>query len=182
MAGFLKVLLRNVLQGPSTDPYPLGPTFSPDSIRGKVVVDPTMCIGCGMCVHVCTAGAINIQHNENGHVITIYRNSCCLCANCHLYCPTGAITLTDDWHSAHEQAVKYQQIEQQHIDYEPCLGCGTPVRVMPLALVSKLYAGKPDVDPEHVRHLCPRCRQMEDAVRTYNLQHPEAPASGNDEA
>ena len=33
MAGFLKVLFRNLLEGPSTDPFPLGETFTPDRLR-----------------------------------------------------------------------------------------------------------------------------------------------------
>lgn len=166
MASFLKVLLRNVLQGPSTDPYPMGETFSPKNIRGNVVVNPELCLGCNMCVHVCTAGAIHIEHREDGHTITIYHNSCCHCANCRSYCPTGAITLTDNWHSAHLASEQYEQIEQKTIAKEPCSKCGALIRVLPLPMMEKLYAGKKDIDPDHVRHLCPNCRQLEDAERT----------------
>ena len=42
MAGFLKVLFRNLLEGPSTDPFPLGETFTPERLRGKAVVDPDL--------------------------------------------------------------------------------------------------------------------------------------------
>ena len=35
MAGFLKILFRNLLQGPSTDPFPLGETFTPERLRGR---------------------------------------------------------------------------------------------------------------------------------------------------
>ena len=35
MAGFLKVLFRNLLEGPSTDPFPLGETFTPARLRGR---------------------------------------------------------------------------------------------------------------------------------------------------
>lgn len=45
MAGFLKVLFRNLLEGPSTDPFPLGETFTPARLRGRAKVDPTLCMG-----------------------------------------------------------------------------------------------------------------------------------------
>lgn len=167
MAGFLKVLLHNVLQGPSTDPYPLGPTFSPDAIRGKVTIDPEKCMGCGICDYTCVAGAIHIDRREDGHTITVYQNSCCLCANCRKYCPAEAIVITDDWHSAHTHEEQYEKIEQQTITKEACKNCGTLIRPIPLELAHKLYDGKTDIDPEHVRLLCPKCRQLEDAKRTY---------------
>ena len=66
MAGFLKVLFRNLLEGPSTDPFPLGETFTPARLRGRAKVDPTLCMGCGVCRHVCAAGAINITHLPDG--------------------------------------------------------------------------------------------------------------------
>ncbi len=42
MAGFLKILFRNLLQGPSTDPFPLGETFTPERLRGRVKIDPNL--------------------------------------------------------------------------------------------------------------------------------------------
>ena len=168
------MLLRNALQGPSTDPYPFAPTFSPKEIRGQVVVDPEKCMGCGICDYTCVAGAIHIDKREDGHTITVYHNACCRCANCYKYCPVGAIYLTDNWHSAHDHAVQYEQIEQQVITKEHCLNCGEPIRPIPLELATRLYAGKDDIDPDHVRHLCPKCRQMEDARRLHNsLAKPE---------
>ena len=83
MAGFLKILFRNLLQGPSTDPFPLGETFTPERLRGRVKIDPNLCMGCGVCRHVCAAGAINIRQkpDNSGYTITVWQNSCCLCAS-----------------------------------------------------------------------------------------------------
>lgn len=122
MAGFLKVLFRNLLEGPSTDPFPLGETFTPERLRGKAVVDPDLCMGCGICRHSCAAGAINISPlpDRKGFTITIWQNSCCLCASCRHYCPTGAMSITTDWHTAHPESEKFNRIEQQTVRYEPC--------------------------------------------------------------
>lgn len=178
MAGFLKVLLRNVLQGPSTDPYPFGPTFDPEGIRGKVVIDPDKCMGCGMCAYTCPGGAINIEKRDDGHTITVYHNTCCKCANCQEYCPTGAITMCGDWHAAHAFEVQYDQYVQEKVAKERCPVCGNlrVRRPIPLELAQRLYAGKTDVDADHARQLCRACRQMEDAKRLYDSLAKDAAA------
>lgn len=167
MASFLKVLFRNLLEGPSTDPFPVGETFTPDRLRGKCVVDPDLCVGCGMCKNACAAGAIDISPKEDksGFKITIWQDSCCLCASCRHYCPTGAMSIVNDWHHAHEDKDKYNKIEQQTINYEPCSHCGDLFRPLPLKMAQKLYAADPNVDAAKIRMLCPKCRQLEDARR-----------------
>ncbi len=173
MASFLKVLFRNLLDGPSTDPFPLGETFTPDRLRGKCKVDPELCMGCGVCKNACAAGAIDISKKEDGFTITIWRDSCCLCASCRHYCPTGAMSITNDWHHVHEDKDKYDCVEQQTIKYEPCAHCGALIRPLPLKLAEKLYAKNPDADPETIRHLCPKCRQLADARRIEHAQPKE---------
>ena len=81
---FLKILWDNLKKGPVTDAFPFGETYTPDRLRGRVEIDPALCVGCGTCVHVCAAGAINISKFEDGSgfEITVWRNSCCLCAQC----------------------------------------------------------------------------------------------------
>lgn len=167
MAGFLKVLFRNLLEGPSTDPFPLGETFTPARLRGRAEVDPELCMGCGICRHVCAAGAINIAQlpDGSGYTITIWQNSCCLCASCRHYCPTGAMHITDDWHSAHPEKDKFKRLEQHTIKYEPCAHCGTLMRPIPRSLAQRLYENNSEIDPELTRRLCSKCRQIEDAKR-----------------
>ena len=101
----------------------------------------------------------------SGYTITIWQNSCCLCASCRHYCPTGAMRISTDWHSAHPEEEKFARLEQHTIKYEPCAHCGTLMRPVPAHLAKRLYAKNPDIDPELIRHLCPKCRQIEDAKR-----------------
>ncbi len=167
MKKFLKVLAKNVLQGPSTDPFPLGETFTPAKFRGKVQIDEHLCMGCGACRFVCTAGAIHIDRraDASGYDFTVWHNSCCLCASCRQVCPTKAITLSNDWHNAHEQAQKFTWNEQKFMPYTPCASCGSPMRILPIELAKKLYAHNDDVDAAHIVRICPQCRQQEDAAR-----------------
>ena len=143
-------------------------TFTPERLRGRVKIDPNLCMGCGVCRHVCAAGAINIRQkpDNSGYTITVWQDSCCLCASCRQYCPTGAMSITNDWHSAHLESEKFGRVEQQTINYEPCSHCGTLMRPLPLKLAEKLYAKNSEIDPDQIRHLCPKCRQIEDAKRS----------------
>ncbi len=163
MAGFFNVLLRNIISGPATDPFPFGETFTPKRIRGRIVVNPDLCLGCGMCRHACAAGAINIRKTTSSWTITIWQDSCCLCRACVTYCPMHAMSIDPDWHSAHLEEDKFKRIEQHVIEYQPCAGCGNPMRVISLERAKELYADDADVDPEVIRHLCRSCRQLRDA-------------------
>lgn len=176
MAGFMKVLFRNLLEGPSTDPYPLGETFTPARLRGKCVVDPDLCMGCGVCKNVCAAEAIDITQkaDNSGYAITIWQNSCCLCASCRTYCPTGAMSIINDWHSAQPQSEKYDCLEQHVINYTPCKRCGELFRPVPLKILSKLYAFNKNLDAEKLQYLCPKCRRLEDAMKQENFEAEEA--------
>ena len=153
---FLKILWDNLKKGPVTDAFPFGETYTPDRLRGRVEVDPALCVGCGTCVHVCAAGAINISKFEDGSgfEITVWRNSCCLCAQCRHYCPTKAITLTNDWHSAHRATEKYTQM-----------------RVLPQEVLNRIYAKHSEVDVDVISHLCPNCRRIDVAVEEDRACH-----------
>jgi formate hydrogenlyase subunit 6/NADH:ubiquinone oxidoreductase subunit I len=163
---FLKILARNLLQGPSTEAFPYQEAPTPKRLRGRVTMDPQKCVGCGICRHVCAGRAINIQKNEQGtgYDYVIWHNSCALCGLCRHHCPTGAITLLNDWHSAHAQADKYNWAEHHFVPYLRCAECGAYIRLIPPELATRLYAHSP-VDMTKLMKLCPACRQKAEAVR-----------------
>ena len=52
-------------------------------------IDQEKCNGCGLCVAVCTCGALVLVDN----VITVIEtDECGWCIQCEAVCPTGAIT------------------------------------------------------------------------------------------
>lgn len=52
-------------------------------------VDPGLCTGCGMCVDMCSMGAISIRDNT-AQVDALKCNGCGICKD---ECPVGAISM-----------------------------------------------------------------------------------------
>ncbi|TYO98571.1 4Fe-4S dicluster protein [Geothermobacter ehrlichii] len=159
MFSFLKILARNLILGPSTDPFPHGETFTPEGLRGKIRFDASACVGCRMCEHVCAAGAIRIEEtaDKSGLEFVLWHNSCAFCGLCEHYCQTKAIRLTEDWHMAHRQEEKYGYVEKGVVGYVPCSRCGDPM--VPVApQLMKIAYRETNRDIEKLRDLCPDCR------------------------
>lgn len=102
MIPFLKVALTNLFSKPSTVKYPYVPVEAKPRYRGRIAYDGDKCVNCGMCVKVCSPGAINriYKDTEDGQDITYEfdHTSCTFCGMCQDFCDEGAITLTADYH------------------------------------------------------------------------------------
>jgi len=88
----------------------------------------------------------------------LWQNTCVFCGLCHYYCPTGAISQTDDWHMAHVQEEKFDQLEEGVIPYVSCTGCGAKM-VATYPNPKTLGVQPTDEDVEKLRLLCPNCRR-----------------------
>jgi len=166
MSGFLKIAIRNLLKGPVTDPYPFGPTFIPDKLRGKLKVDAKACTACGTCEEVCPSAAIHITKNNDVYIHTTWYNTCCFCGNCEFFCPTGAIKLTNDFHTANTEEEKYKFINVAVIVQVKCEKCQKMFVPPSEELLKRAY---PHIN-EAVRNLtklCPDCRKKEAFKRLY---------------
>lgn len=64
--------------------------------RGKVSYDRNKCIGCGMCIKVCPANAIE-RSPEDAKKIIIHNDRCCFCAQCNDICPVDALSMSTDF-------------------------------------------------------------------------------------
>lgn len=60
------------------------------------VVDPEACTGCGLCVHFCRYGAIEMGEGEIFPNAVVNELRCEGCAVCTLICPEGAFSMRDD--------------------------------------------------------------------------------------
>lgn len=155
---FLSILARNLMSGPSTDPFPFGETFTPASLRGRVVFDAPECTACRFCEQACIGGAIRFDKTREGMRFLLWHNTCTFCGLCEFYCPTGAIHLTPDWHLAHGNEDKFAMVERGMLPTITCTQCGTEA----VAMVPNPGSAKrplTEAEKEQYRHLCPKCRR-----------------------
>ncbi len=162
--GFLGVLIRNLVAGPSTDPFPFGETFTPATLRGRVEYHPADCVACRACEQVCVGGAIRFDKTPEGLRFLLWHDSCTFCGLCAFYCPTEGITLTDDWHLAHPQSRKFAMVEEGTIPTIRCAACGA--QALATAPAAALFDHPPTpAEVEEMRSYCPRCRRKVAAER-----------------
>lgn len=155
---FLKVIFRNLRQGPSTDPFPFGETFTPEALRGRIAFDASRCSVCRMCEHVCAGGAIHFEETPHGVEFILWHNTCTFCGLCEHYCVPKAIHLTNDWHLAHRQEDKYRMIEEGKMPFRRCRACSTSFLPASDALMEKVYHSPATIDSA-MSELCPDCRR-----------------------
>jgi formate hydrogenlyase subunit 6/NADH:ubiquinone oxidoreductase subunit I len=156
MFPFLKIMVRNLIQGPATDPYPFAPAQTPAKFRGCVEHDPEKCILCGICRHVCAPGAIQLRPSEDdsGMQFALWHNSCVFCGMCAHYCPTGALTMSTNWKLVHLGEERFDNAIANFIPFGHCTECGKKIQPRPRAITEKLGADNPE------RFLlCPECKR-----------------------
>ena len=156
MFPFLKIMVRNLIQGPATDPYPFAPAHTPAKFRGCAVHDPEKCILCGICRHVCAPGAIQLRPSEDGSGMqfALWHNSCVFCGMCAHYCPTGALKMSTNWKLAHLGEDRFDNAIANFIPFGQCAECGKRIQPRPKAITDRIGADNPD------RFLlCPECKR-----------------------
>lgn len=159
MSSFLKIILRNIIEGPSTIKYPFEDSPAPEKLRGKIKHNPDACMACHMCEHVCAGGAIKIQESEDkkGIDFIVWHDTCTFCGLCEFYCPTKAIHLTNDYHTAHLQEDKYNYCERTLVKKQACTHCGKPFIPLSKVLAEKIYGKEGDV--KGLTGMCEKCRR-----------------------
>ncbi|BCO09415.1 hydrogenase [Desulfolithobacter dissulfuricans] len=168
MAGFFKIAIRNFFNGPTTDPYPFGETFTPEKYRGIIAYDQKLCIGCGTCEYVCPGGAIRVREKEDGQGISFsfWLGTCTHCGNCEYYCPTSAVAHTNDFHTAQPQSEKYRPTAEGEVLFTPCRQCGQNIKPPVEPLLQRAYTEVTD-ELRQLVSLCPECRRIENFKRLY---------------
>ncbi|WP_052447329.1 4Fe-4S binding protein [Clostridium polynesiense] len=98
---YLKDGLLNLFKKPVTKAYPEEPVEAPEGYRGKIVFHPELCIGCGLCMRICSPASItkSMVNVEGGQEITMSFNmaSCTFCSMCRDFCPKKAIEFTREY-------------------------------------------------------------------------------------
>jgi len=71
-------------------PTPKSPVTSPEII---IYIDPTLCIGCGLCTEVCPFGLPKPTENNKFSIRDVHL--CTECSACKRNCPVGAIFMQE---------------------------------------------------------------------------------------
>lgn len=98
---YLKDGLLNLFKKPITSRFPEVPVEAPEDYRGKIVFHPELCIGCGLCMRVCSPASItkDVKAVEGGQEITMTFDmaSCTFCSMCRDFCNKKAIEFTKEY-------------------------------------------------------------------------------------
>jgi formate hydrogenlyase subunit 6/NADH:ubiquinone oxidoreductase subunit I len=97
----LPELWRTLVRRPVTVSYPRTPLELPEGYRGRVVMDPESCRGCGLCVRDCPAFALELERRDKESFRLLYHpDRCAYCGQCEVSCHFGALRLTNAFVSA----------------------------------------------------------------------------------
>ena len=154
----VSLVLRNVTRGPQSHRFPDRPVPAP-GYRGPIVVDPALCMTCGICETVCVSAAIEVRPGEQPGAASgtwsYDLGRCCFCGACIRHCPTSAL------HNEPDRGLPYRPGDRtltSQITYPPCTACGRPTLPHTPAVINKALSHTADVLTERAG-LCPDCRQ-----------------------
>ncbi|RLI14363.1 MAG: ferredoxin [Candidatus Hecatellales archaeon] len=85
---------------PVTLKYPFERRDVPPRFRGRLAWDAEKCVGCGMCVQVCPAFALEMVGKGPMAELRYYLNRCVFCSQCVESCPRDALSMTEEYELA----------------------------------------------------------------------------------
>lgn len=92
---------KSLFQKPATVSYPFTKAEKPEHFRGRLVFDPTKCIGCKLCMKDCPANAIEIVKVADKQFRAVVRlDKCIYCAQCVDSCNKSALNYSAEFELA----------------------------------------------------------------------------------
>ena len=91
-------LLRTIFSRPITVRYPFGKLKLPPYFRGRLVIDESKCVGCGLCVRDCPSSGLVLERTpDKDFSLVHYPDRCAYCGQCEDSCRTGALRLINEF-------------------------------------------------------------------------------------
>jgi ferredoxin len=162
----LGAVLAALKKGRATVNYPFESVEAPKDYRGKVEYDFTKCIGCGTCKFVCGGKAIKIDEYKDHFDYILWDAACTRCGMCVEFCPTGALTMTENLHNAISGEDIIKRIFFSNIPYERCEICKKYIKPLPGVVYQDILKGNNDAFKEN-SHICPDCRRKLQAGKLF---------------
>ena len=156
MPKILQVIAANLKHEPDTVQLP-GSVPVPDGFRGRVTIDPSHCLACGMCSYVCVSDAITGSNGPVAYRWAYDPGRCTFCARCLERCPGNALRMEP------APAPIYRKRGSLYVAVDvalpACPECGAPNRPVTSDLVDLAFGETITDETRATMKLCPRCRR-----------------------
>lgn len=163
----VRLLLDNLKQGPVTvrlpEHVPTGPGY-----RGLVTLQPSGCVGCGICAYVCSPGAIEIRDKQYSYDWIYDPGKCTFCSRCVLDCPMQVLSMASTPPPPYTQPGELRTVVT--LPYPICRKCGRPAPPSSELLLDRVFGTAPEAIKKW-SELCLDCRREARAaeiVETWN--------------
>jgi len=140
---------RDTLRLPESVPVPPG-------YRGRVLLDPSKCVACGVCAYVCVSGAVTGVNEDKAYVWAYEPGRCTFCARCVDHCTGHALHMDPQPLPVYSRPGELAA--EEGIPFAGCSVCGSPTRPMTDELLHRAFEYVGDETRDLVR-LCERCRR-----------------------
>lgn len=90
-----KTLFKSIIHGPYTVQYPIKKKDTFERTRGKVQIEISDCIFCGLCSRRCPTGAIKVD--KASATWEIERLKCIQCNYCNEVCPKKCLSMENHY-------------------------------------------------------------------------------------
>lgn len=90
-----KTLVKSIFHGPYTELYPAAKRENYERTRGRIEIDISNCIFCGLCEKRCPTGAIQVDKACSKW--SIGRLSCIQCNYCTEVCPKKCLKMSPEY-------------------------------------------------------------------------------------
>jgi hydrogenase-4 component H len=119
----IKEALLGIRAGRVTLRYPFAPHPPAPGFRGRIILDPDLCFGCGGCANVCPARVIVVRDlDQHRRLLELQWRRCTYCGRCEEVCPEGAIRLGPEFETATDDAADL--VTRLEVFMGPCQRCG----------------------------------------------------------
>ncbi|HIQ02950.1 MAG TPA: 4Fe-4S dicluster domain-containing protein [Desulfurococcales archaeon] len=106
-----KIIRIALKTGTVTCRYPYTKPLVTSEFRGRILIDPNKCRGCGLCSRVCPTKALTFTIERGGRrVLSYFAGQCIFCGLCIEACRFNAISFTQDFELATNSLDDLQQI------------------------------------------------------------------------
>ncbi len=94
-------VIRTLFRRSGTTRFPYEPSEFHAAYRGQVHANPKNCVGCGLCVRDCPAGALSLEkRSRQSFTLKHYAERCAYCAQCEYSCKFNAIYLGNSYNES----------------------------------------------------------------------------------